>query len=148
MDTAQGFPVGIEAELGKYYPWQENTNMDFFKAHIVAMRTWMEERGYRDKPLIISEYGVLYPCSHWDTLPRPVVWTASMRSWTPLLSTCSPPPTTRLAIPPMATGWCSAWSWFSLNCPTYEQAPGVGFEGNLSDPYSRSEALTRIWGTF
>jgi hypothetical protein len=137
-----GIPVGIEAELGKYYPWQENTNMDYFKAHIVDMRKWMEARGYRDKPLIISEYGVLYPCSYWDTVAPPSCVdriNTFMDATFEYMLTATDDTT---GYPADGNRLVQRWSWFSLNCPTYEQEPGVGFEGNLCDPYSSPKQLT------
>jgi hypothetical protein len=35
--------------------------MTVFTSLVVNMRQWMKARGYQDKPLIISEYGVLFP---------------------------------------------------------------------------------------
>ncbi len=137
-----GIPVGIDAELGKYYPWQENTNMDYFKAHIVAMRQWMQERGYRDKPLIISEYGVLYPCSYWDPIAPPSCVdriNTFMDATFEYMLTATDDTT---GYPADGNRLVQRWSWFSLNCPTYEQEPGVGFEGNLCDPYSSPKQLT------
>jgi hypothetical protein len=38
--------------------------MEIFRRQIVDFRRWMADKGFRDKPLIISEYGVLMPESY------------------------------------------------------------------------------------
>lgn len=44
------------------YCFADHSNMNFFRKQIVDMRTWMKARGQQFKPLIISEYSILYPC--------------------------------------------------------------------------------------
>lgn len=39
---------------------ETHLNMDIFDSQIRAFRQWMKDRGQQDKPLIVSEYGVLY----------------------------------------------------------------------------------------
>lgn len=41
--------------------WADHDNMDIFTDQVVRMRQWMKDHGQQDKPLIISEYGILYP---------------------------------------------------------------------------------------
>jgi hypothetical protein len=43
------------------YCRSEHDSVRIFKQQIVAMRQWMADHGQRDKPLIISEFGLLYP---------------------------------------------------------------------------------------
>jgi hypothetical protein len=43
------------------YCYYEHDSMDWFTWQIVAMRQWMKEKGQQNKPLIISEYSVLFP---------------------------------------------------------------------------------------
>ena len=54
-------PPGLDADEGMLYGIQDNDNIDVFKQHILAFRQWMKDKGERDKPLIVSEYGVLMP---------------------------------------------------------------------------------------
>lgn len=54
-------PPGVNPGCGIDYPVEAADDMGIFVANIKAMRTWMQERGYQDKPLIISEYGILWP---------------------------------------------------------------------------------------
>ena len=39
----------------------EHDSVRIFKEQVYAMRQWMKARGQQNKPLIISEYGLLYP---------------------------------------------------------------------------------------
>lgn len=43
------------------YCIMEHDDMDAFAGQVVAMREWMRENGQQQKPLIISEYSVLWP---------------------------------------------------------------------------------------
>lgn len=59
------FPPGITGTLDDGEYWQQNDrdthiNLSIFDKQIRAMRQWMKERNQQDKPLIVTEYGVLY----------------------------------------------------------------------------------------
>jgi hypothetical protein len=54
-------PVGVDPSCGIDYPVNAADDIELLLDNITAMRTWMQERGYQDKPLIISEYGILWP---------------------------------------------------------------------------------------
>ncbi|HRW09557.1 MAG TPA: hypothetical protein P5121_30860 [Caldilineaceae bacterium] len=61
-----GVVPGSTARKGSYdgMSWA-HTNKDIFHQQIVAFRQWMKDHGQATKPLIVSEYGVLYssvPC--------------------------------------------------------------------------------------
>jgi|GEM_PF-476256 len=57
-------PVGVPAPTGEgLYVNEEwkHIDMDTFDQQIRALRLWMKDRGQQNKPLIVSEYGVLLP---------------------------------------------------------------------------------------
>jgi hypothetical protein len=54
-------PVGISATVGMTYSIPQSIDMSVFSSLVVNMRQWMKARGYQDKPLIITEYGALFP---------------------------------------------------------------------------------------
>jgi hypothetical protein len=54
-------PPGVDPSCGIAYTVDDSGDMDIFWNNIRAMRTWMKEKGQQDKPLIISEYGILWP---------------------------------------------------------------------------------------
>ena len=39
----------------------EHDSIDAFEEQVVAMRRWMKEHGQQDKPLVLTEFGLLYP---------------------------------------------------------------------------------------
>ena len=45
---------------GTIYSDSDHNNMQIFDEQIRAMRQWMKDRGQQQKPLIVSEYGIVY----------------------------------------------------------------------------------------
>ena len=72
--------LGTDANLGKrssdgdpnqcpnndVYCYAEHDDMDVFAEQIVAMRQWMKNHGEQQKPLILSEYSILYSFTNGD----------------------------------------------------------------------------------
>ena len=70
-----GVAVGTDLNLGiresnndpkrcsdpQVYCFAEHDDMNEFSKQVVAMRTWMKTHGQQNKPLILSEYSLLYP---------------------------------------------------------------------------------------
>jgi len=54
-------PAGSSATSGEPYGILDNKDFSIAAGHVVAMRTWLKDRGQQDKPLIITEYGVNMP---------------------------------------------------------------------------------------
>ena len=54
-------PPGFDVDQGILWEIEDHDNLDLFKQQIVDFRRWMERHGQRDKPLIVSEYGILMP---------------------------------------------------------------------------------------
>jgi hypothetical protein len=54
-------PPGIGEDSGEMYELWEVDGLDIFQTRILDFRSWMRERGYRDKPLYVTEYGSLWP---------------------------------------------------------------------------------------
>lgn len=57
-------PPGMDEATGMLYEITDHADLTIFKQQIVDFRRWMAERGLRDKPLIVSEYGILMPESY------------------------------------------------------------------------------------
>ena len=53
-------PPGNTAQTGTVYADADHVNMTIFAQQIRDFRAWMKAKGQQDKPLIVSEYGVLY----------------------------------------------------------------------------------------
>ena len=129
-------PTGLSASVGRIYPWWENDKLEYFADHIVAMRQWMYERGERAKPLIVSEYGILYP-SHWfDSLGGKggdARVNDFMDATFDYMYTTSD---ATIGMPGDDGRLVQRWMWFSLNSPSYSQNPAEGFNGSLCDYYT------------
>jgi hypothetical protein len=54
-------PPGVDPGCGIDYAVDDADDVAILLDNIKAMRAWMKDRGYRDKPLIITEYGILWP---------------------------------------------------------------------------------------
>ena len=57
-------PPGMDVAQGQLYEIADHNDMDIFRRQITDFRRWMAERGLRDKPLIVTEYGILMPASY------------------------------------------------------------------------------------
>ena len=54
-------PPGFSGEVGQLYQVEDHDDMSIFKRQIEEFRRWMKAQGEQDKPLIVSEYGILMP---------------------------------------------------------------------------------------
>jgi hypothetical protein len=54
-------PPGFTERTGVLYEIEEHDDLEAFRAQILAFRRWMAARGQRDRPLVVSEYGILMP---------------------------------------------------------------------------------------
>lgn len=55
----------------KVYCRSEHDSLAIFAEQIVGLRTWMKEHGQQNKPLILSEYSLLYPFVDYDNATNP-----------------------------------------------------------------------------
>jgi len=121
-------PPGIDADLGRLYTIGDNANVDIFKQHIVAFRQWMEEKGERDKPLIVSEYGVLMPEMYGFDYS---VVKNYMYDTFDYLTTATDD---SLGYPADGNRLVQRWLWYSLNDDDFESWPS---RHHLFDPETR-----------
>lgn len=128
-----GIPPGIDAEYGQLYTVYDNANIAIFREHVVAFRRWMHDRGYRDRPLIISEYGVLMPSEYLgggDAAYGDQVVINFMRdSFDYLLSARDE----TLGCPADGYRLVQQWAWYSLNDKLIDLDTFIGFNGGLYD---------------
>jgi len=125
-----GIPPGIPDDFGADYKVQDSDNLDIFIDLIRVFRQWMKDHGQQNKPLIISEYGVLMPLEYGFTADR--VNDFMTNSFTYLLHATDP----GLGDPSDGNRMVQQWCWFSLNeCPWNADPthPGWGFNGALFD---------------
>ncbi len=119
-------PPGIDAPEGMLYGIQDNDNLEIFKQHIEWFREWMAQRGYQDRPLIITEFGVqMWP--DYGFPPERV--NAFMNATFDYLMTV----TSTLGYPADDYRLVQRWAWYSLN--------DDNFNGWLFDPDSRDRTV-------
>ena len=59
-------PPGIDQDVGVVFTLAQHTDVSIFQQLVVDFRTWMAARGQRDRPLLITEFGVLIPPHYVD----------------------------------------------------------------------------------
>jgi hypothetical protein len=129
-------PAGISATVGITMNIADNASYDLFVQLTQAMRTWMNARGFRDKPLIISEYGVLFPssylcdqCGENPALGDAIVASFMTRTFSYMLNTTD----ANIGMPADGNRLVQRWMWYTLNDQPYNFDTGLGFNGGLFD---------------
>lgn len=114
-------PPGIANDVGQLYGVQDHDDARAFRAQIVAFRRWMADRGYRDLPLAVTEYGILMPGQFGFTEDRVARFMVAAFDY---FRSASDPD---IGYPLDGNRLVQRWAWFSLADPTYPT-------GNLIDP--------------
>jgi hypothetical protein len=96
------------------YDLLNHDNLELWIKHIVDMRQWMKNRGYRDRPLIITEFGILMPEAYGYDYPRVRTFMLETFDW---LRTAIDAET---GYPQDGNRLVQAWAWYSLNDPAFE----------------------------
>ncbi len=129
-------PPGMDDELAILYEIEDHDNLEILEKNLTDFRAWMFERGFGDKPLIISEYGILMPEDYGFPPERVAEFlTGSFRLFQTLSgATGYQPDDGRLV---------QQWFWYSV----YDGE--VYPTGNLFDP-SRGEltVLGKAWAEY
>lgn len=127
-DWGCGIPPGITADAGRLYTVWDNASPTIFAQHMRDFRAWMAANGERNKPLIVSEYGVLMPSSYLPNGDQSVIdfMTATFDF---MLSTTDD----TLGFPLDENRLVQRWLWYSLDDQPYDPATGRGFNGGLFD---------------
>ena len=105
-------PPGIDWPQGELYDIQDNDNLDIFKQFVQNFRAWMASRGYQDRPLIITEFGVQMPAMYGFTAQRV---NAYMNATFDYLRTA----TGSTGYPADGYRLVQRWAWYSLTDSTF-----------------------------
>ena len=54
-------PPGMDETEGELYEIEDHGNVELVKQYVVAFRGWMAANGYADRPLAVTEFGILLP---------------------------------------------------------------------------------------
>lgn len=57
-------PPGMFEDTGALFEIEDSGNLDLFRYQIYAFRAWMSRGGYRNLPLIVSEFGIPMPADY------------------------------------------------------------------------------------
>jgi hypothetical protein len=124
-------PPGLPDDYGMLYQIDDSDNMEIFRQQIVDFRGWMAGRGYQNRPLIVSEYGILMP-EDYGFPPERVV--AFLRTSFDFFLNATDP---ALGYPEDSYRLVQRWCWYSLNAPE-----NIYPTGNLFDP--KTEQMTTV----
>jgi hypothetical protein len=135
-----------QCPLDSVYCYAEHDDVSIFVDQVVAMRSWMRDRGLRDKPLILSEFSLLYPyipsgqgCYLQDEYGNcftPERVTAYLNATFDYLESAVDP---ELGYPLDENRLVQQWLWFSMN--------NTGYVGDVSD-LVRDDQLTMVGQAF
>jgi len=120
----KGFPPGT---VGRLYTIQDSDNLDIFIQHVRAFRQWMKDRGVQDKPLIISEYGVLQPVEYGFTADRVKDYMIATHTYMLHATDAS------IGNPADGNRLVQRWAWYSMNDKPFDFDTYTGFNGALFD---------------
>jgi len=128
-------PPGLDAYKSEAIPCHptlnEHGNINIFKQQIRDFRKWMKDRGFRNDPLIISEYGILLSKYHGYDYAR--VRDFMLASFDFMLNTTD----SQLGMPDDGNRLVQEFAWFSLNYWEFDLSTYFGLNGNLFDRTSR-----------
>ncbi|MFN8446956.1 MAG: CARDB domain-containing protein [Caldilineaceae bacterium] len=127
-------PPGMEAfsNEGMLYEVEDHGKIEIVQEHVTNFRQWMANHGYQNKPLLITEYGILFP----PNLGYPYITVRHFMedSFDLFLNSKD----SQIGYAADDGRLVQAWSWFSLNTPPYDPATQIGFNGNLFDPVNKT----------
>ena len=109
-----GLPPGFEgATDGTLWDISDHNRLDLVHQQIVAFRQWMAAQGQRNKPLIVSEYGILMPADYG--FPPELVASYLAESFT-YFATASD---TQVGYPADDNRLVQRWCWYSTSDDIY-----------------------------
>lgn len=137
-------PPGMQefADEGMQYTVKDHDSQEIFQANILAFRQWMADNGYRDTPLLVTEYGILLSDLHG--FPYEKVRDFMLGSFDYFLTATDD----SIGYPADGNRLVQAWAWFSLNYPPYDPDTGFGHNGNLLTPEGALLALGNDYGQY
>jgi len=127
-DWGSSIPPGISASEGELREIDDHDRMDLFEQQLRVFRGWMREKGERDKPLIISEYGILFNQELGFGYSR--VRDFMLATFDYFLTATDP----EIGYPADGNRLVQRWAWYSLDDDSFEW--GTTWS-NLFDPATR-----------
>jgi len=101
-------PPGFSENQGELYSAEDHGRLDLFEAQIIAFRDWMAANGYRDKPLAVTEFGILLGVHDGYTPHKAAQYLRQATSWLEAATD------ERLGYPQDGNRLVQRWAWFGL----------------------------------
>ncbi|MFQ5944571.1 MAG: hypothetical protein ACE5JF_13570, partial [Anaerolineales bacterium] len=108
-----GIPPGFSNAQGRSYELSDHGRLDLFETQLRDFRRWMAARGYRDRPLALTEFGILMPPQYG--FPEEKVIDYLLGAFE-LLHTMSDP---KFGFPKDGNRLVQRWAWYSLEDNSY-----------------------------
>ncbi len=127
-----GIPPGLDgfAQEGRIYTIADHGNLEIFAAQLRAFRHWMAQQGYQDKPLLVTEFGILFPPNYGYPDDKVITFMRATMAWLQHATD------KQAGYPADANRLVQGWAWFSMNYYAYDPATGIGHNGHLFDHQS------------
>jgi hypothetical protein len=126
-------PPGLDVDQGMLWEIEDHDDLDLFRQQIVDFRRWMDKQGERDKPLIVSEFGILMPAEYG--FPPERVAGFMTETFDYLLTAADPD----IGYPADSNRLVQRLTWYSFSDTVYPTS-------NLADP--QTGELTVLGQTF
>lgn len=108
-----GIPPGLDVVQGRLYEIADHNNLDYFRQNLIDFRAWMAGRGYGDRPLAVTEFGILLPNDYG--FPPASVAAFLVGTFDFLLTAANP-----TGYPPDNNRLVQWWFWYSIeDLPSY-----------------------------
>jgi hypothetical protein len=121
-----GVPSGIGVTEGMLYEIDDNADVEIFKGLVRTFREWMSDNGYRERPLYITEFGVVM----WPDYVSPERVVEFMSGSIDYLLTESDP---TIGYPADNNRLVQRFAWYSL--------ADSNFNGWLFDPVTKQRTI-------
>jgi hypothetical protein len=103
-----GIPPGFTVTQGELREVDDHGRLDLFEKQLTDFRRWMAENGYRNKPLALTEFGILMPADYGFPVEMVAAYMQESFAWLQETSdenSGDPNDENRLV---------QRWAWFSL----------------------------------
>lgn len=138
-----GIPPGLEAYANEGLPcpatYDDHGSLTIFAERLRAFRQWLAVQVYRERPVIVSEYGILLSRYHGYEYPRVRKFMLGTFDW--MLTATDP-----------GTGYSldqnhliQEFAWFSLNYAEFNLITGEGLNGSRFAHDSRQITPLGLW---
>jgi hypothetical protein len=126
------YPVGIQPDAQtqpvNYQDWQHD-DLNIFKQMVRDMRDWMNRSGYRNTPLLFTEFGILYPDGYVDLHGNPYNPARVNAFMNGVFDFFRTETSSVTGFPADGDRLVQAWAWYSV--------ADTAFNGTLFDPVTK-----------